>query len=80
LEALLVDAAGKPITDATVAFDMDMATIPLGSQVVPAKMTNPGHYAATGTLTKVGSWRVIVQVTRPGQRVATARFIFAVVQ
>ncbi len=78
LEALVTDATGKPVTDATVSFDVDMTTMSHGKNVVTAKSSGNGRYAGALFFMMPGPWRVIVAVASPGQPSASERFNFTV--
>ncbi len=78
LEALVTDALGKPVTDATVSFDVDMTTMSHGKNVVTAKSSGNGRYAGALFFMMPGPWRVIVAVASPGQSAASDRFNFTV--
>jgi len=78
LEIILTDAAGKPVTDAKVAFDLDMTTMSHGKNVVPAQPAGEGHYSGQAFFMMAGPWRSIVVVERPDQPPVQARFDFRV--
>jgi len=78
LQALVADATGQPIKDATVSFDVDMTTMSHGKNVVTAKLADNGRYTATLSFVMPGPWRVIVAVQRAGAPAVSDRFNFSV--
>ena len=78
LQALVVDASNQPVKDAAVSFDIDMTTMSHGKNVVAARLTNNGRYAATLAFAMPGPWRVIVGIQRAGQPPVSDRFNFSV--
>ena len=78
LEAAVTDAQGQPVTDAQVAFDLDMTNMSHGKNVVAATPQGEGRYAGRAFFMMPGPWRVITLVQRPGQPVTQARFDFQV--
>jgi len=78
LEAVITDAQGQPVTDAQVAFDLDMTNMSHGKNVVVATPQGEGRYAGRVFFMMPGPWRVITFVQRPGQPLVQARFDFQV--
>ena len=78
LEAVVTDAQGQPVTDAQVAFDLDMTNMSHGKNVVAATPQGDGRYAGRAFFMMPGPWRVITLVARPGQPTVQARFDFQV--
>ena len=78
LEATVTDAQGQPVTDAQVAFDLDMTNMSHGKNVVAAAPQGDGRYAGRAFFMMPGPWRVITFVARPGQPTVQARFDFQV--
>ena len=78
LEIILTDAAGKPVTDAKVAFDLDMTTMSHGKNVVSAQPAGEGRYSGQAFFMMAGPWRSIVVIERPDQPPVQARFDFRV--
>jgi hypothetical protein len=78
LDALVTDAAGRPVTDAQVSFDLDMTTMSHGLNIVPAQPTGDGHYAGQVFFMMPGPWRVITVIERPDKPVERIRFNFNV--
>jgi len=78
LDALVTDAAGRPVTDAQVSFDLDMTTMSHGLNIVPAQPTGNGHYAGQVFFMMPGPWRVIAVIERPDKPVERIRFDFNV--
>lgn len=78
LYARVTDATGKPVTGATVAFDLSMP----GHEhlrTVKATARKGGRYAATATLSTamVGPWRADVKVTPSNGETVTQAFTFS---
>jgi hypothetical protein len=70
-------ADGKPITDAQVSVTLIMPAMPAMSM---PEMRNTyelkwdgRQYSGRGNVAMAGSWNVIVEVTRNGERIATHR-------
>ena len=78
LDALVTDAAGRPVTDAQVSFDLDMTTMSHGLNIVPAQPTGNGHYAGQVFFMMPGPWRVVTVIERPGKPAERIRFNFNV--
>lgn len=78
LDALVADAAGRPVTDAQVSFDLDMTTMSHGLNIVPAQPTGNGHYSGQVFFMMPGPWRVITVIERPNKPVERLRFNFNV--
>jgi Cu(I)/Ag(I) efflux system membrane fusion protein len=78
LDVLITDDSGKPITDAQVAFDLDMTTMSHGANIVPAQSSGNGHYAGQVSFVMPGPWRVITVIQRPGKPAERVRFNFNV--
>jgi len=77
LEAIVTDAEGNPISDATVSFDIDMTNMSHGKKVVTASPLGEGRYSGKVSFLMAGPWRVIVSVECEGQT-NTVRFDFNV--
>lgn len=77
LEVLITDAAGQPVSDASVSFDIDMTNMSHGRNVVAATPLGDGSYSADVLFLMPGPWRVIVGIARDGQP-TTVRFDFTV--
>ena len=78
LDAAITDAAGQPVADAKVSFDIDMTNMSHGKNVVTAAPAGNGHYTGKVFYMMPGPWRVIVTVERAGQPAASVRFDFSV--
>ena len=78
LDALVTDAAGRPVTDAQVSFDLDMTNMSHGLNIVPAQPMGDGHYAGQVFFMMPGPWRVITVIERPDKPVERIRFNFNV--
>ena len=59
------DKSGKLIDTAKVSFDLNMTTMNMGTQQGDATSQGNGRYAAMGTMTMRGPWRISTQVTMP---------------
>ncbi|MGH7351877.1 MAG: FixH family protein, partial [Candidatus Methylomirabilales bacterium] len=74
----VTDQAGKPVTDAKVAFVNSMPSMPgmPGGMSLEeeGKHTGNGEYEATGQLVMAGPWKVVVTASRPGQPPTSATF------
>lgn len=78
-EAIVKDAAGRPVTDAMVSAVLFMPAMP--SMNHPAMRSaatlahaGDGTYRGTGQVTMAGRWDVTVNVTRDGQTLGTRQF------
>jgi len=78
IEALLVNAAGQAVNDATVSFDLDMTNMSHGRNVVQAQRVGDGRYDGNVFFMMPGPWRIIATVERGGKAVGSARFDFNV--
>lgn len=78
LEALVTDSDGQPVSDAAVAFDIDMTNMSHGKYVVQAAPQENGRYSGEVSFLMPGPWRAIVTVERPGRPAERARFDFQV--
>ena len=78
LEAVVTDAQGQPVTDAQVAFDLNMTNMNHGKNIVVATPQGEGRYAGRVFFMMPGPWRAITIVQRPGQPAIQARFDFQV--
>jgi hypothetical protein len=76
-KAIVTDSNGKPITDATVSFDINMTNMNHGKNVVTAASLGEGRYSGNVFFLMPGPWRVIVGIERAGQT-DTVRFDFTV--
>ena len=77
LEVLIADLDGKPISDATISFDIDMTNMSHGKNVTAASSLGDGRYSGDVHFLMPGPWRVIVGIERAGQTI-TVRFDFMV--
>jgi hypothetical protein len=78
LEAIVTDAAGKPVTEAQVSFDLDMIAMSHGKNVVTALSQGQGRYLGRVRYMMPGTWKAIVRIERPGQAAEDLRFDFNV--
>jgi hypothetical protein len=78
LEAVVLDKENKPVTDATVSFDVDMTNMSHGKNVLQTNPMDAGHYTGNVRFMMGGPWRVIVVIQRPNQTPVSARFNFNV--
>jgi Cu(I)/Ag(I) efflux system membrane fusion protein len=58
------DASGKPVTDAQVAFKVDMPTMSMGGGEVQAQGIGQGVYSGKASMGMQGTWHMTVTVTR----------------
>lgn len=66
------DAAGRPVSGATVTLRLDMPAMPMGRNEVRARETMAGAYAGTGRFTMAGAWRVAVTAVKGPERASRA--------
>src|SRR3989344_8707453 len=59
------DKDGKPVDNATVYFDLNMTAMNMGTQQGNATSQGNGRYAAAGSMTMRGPWKVTIKVTMP---------------
>lgn len=69
------DKNGKPVNDATVAFDLNMTTMNMGTQQGNAVPQGNGRYTTVGTISMRGPWRVRTTVTMPDGSIENKDFI-----
>jgi len=72
LTVRVTDAAGKPVTGASVSLRLDMPAMAMGDNVVAARETAPGTYAGTGRFTMAGAWRVTASAAKGPERASRA--------
>ena len=63
----VADADGKPVTDAKVAFKVEMPTMGMGGGEVQAQGDGKGVYTGKASMSMAGTWHMAVTVARPGQ-------------
>lgn len=68
------DKDGKPVDNAKVSFDLNMTSMNMGTQQGDATSQGNGQYAATGTMSMRGPWRVETKVTMSDGSVQTKSF------
>ena len=68
------DKDGKPVDNATVYFDLNMTAMNMGIQQGNATTQGNGRYAATGTMSMRGPWKVATKITMPDGSVVTKDF------
>ena len=68
------DKDGKPVDNATVFFDLNMTAMNMGTQQGNATSQGNGRYAATGTMSMRGPWKVTTKVTMPDGSVVNKDF------
>jgi hypothetical protein len=78
LEAIVTDAAGKPVADAEVSFDLNMIAMNHGKNLVLASSRGEGSYFGKVRYMMPGTWKVIVRISRPGQDPEETRFDYDV--
>ena len=62
----LADAAGKPVTGATIAVEADMSHAGMSPRFADAKEVDPGRYQARVEFQMAGDWVILLHVTLPG--------------
>ena len=62
----VADAAGVPVTGATITASVAMTSMDMGTTHPPVKEIGGGKYHATATFSMAGPWRVTVKVTPSG--------------
>jgi hypothetical protein len=76
-EAMVKDAAGKPVTDAEVTamfFMAKMGAMPEMKNNVTLKHEKEGRYVGTGQVMMAGKWDVTVSVKRAGKEIGSKKF------
>ena len=68
------DKDGKPVDNATVYFDLNMTAMNMGIQQGNATTQGNGRYAATGTMSMRGPWKVATKITMPDGSVVAKDF------
>ena len=68
------DKDGKLVDNATVFFDLNMTAMNMGTQQGNATSQGNGRYAATGTMSMRGPWKVTTKVTMPDGSVVNKDF------
>lgn len=68
LTVRVTDAAGKPVSGATVTINLDMPAMPMGRNEVKAGETRAGTYVGMGRFTMAGAWRVTVTARKRSER------------
>ena len=63
----LTDATGKPVDGADVYLDMEMSTMPMGTNKPVASASGGGIYHAQGTFDMTGKWNITVHATMQGK-------------
>lgn len=62
----VANSFGKPVDGATVAMDINMATMNMGSQSGTATPLGGGAYALNANFSMLGPWKIATTVTLPG--------------
>jgi hypothetical protein len=78
LQAVVADAEGNAINDATVSFDLNMTNMNMGRNLVAATRQGAGHYSSAVFFSMGGPWRAIVAIQRVGQPTANGTFNFSI--
>lgn len=65
LTVTITDSAGKAVDNATVAFDINMATMDMGAQNGTATPQGDGAYALYANFSMRGPWKIATDVTLP---------------
>jgi hypothetical protein len=76
-EVLVTGVNGRPISDAAIAFDINMTNMNHGKNEVTAAPLGEGRYRGVVHFLMAGPWRVIVGIDRAGQT-NNVRFDFMV--
>ena len=79
VEAVVKNADGTPVTDATVSVTFRMPAMPTMNMpemhsTTPLVHEADGRYVGTGQLEMTGSWNVTVSVARNGAPIGSQRF------
>jgi nitrogen fixation protein FixH len=79
VEAVVKQADGTPVADATVSVTFRMPAMPSMNMpemhtTAPLTSQGDGRYTGTGELMMAGSWNVTVNVSRNGEQVGSSRF------
>jgi membrane fusion protein, copper/silver efflux system len=72
------DAAGNPVTGATVGFTYTMDMPGMAIEETKAHEVGDGVYEAPARFTMAGPWGLVVEVTRPGKPPAREKFTLRV--
>lgn len=78
VDVFVGDAAGQPVKDATVTFDIDMTNMSHGPYLLAGQSLGNGHFTNQANFSMAGPWRVHVLIETPGQPVQKVRFTFRV--
>ena len=62
----LADAAGKPVTGASITVEADMSHAGMSPRFANATETDPGRYQAHLEFPMAGDWVILLHVTLPG--------------
>lgn len=68
------DTSGKPVDNAKVSFDLNMATMNMAKQQGNANSQGNGKYAVMGRISMQGPWRVSTKVTMPNGKTMNKDF------
>ncbi len=71
----LTDAAGAPIADAQVMFELRMKEMRFMRRVARGRLVDDGVYEATIDLNMGGEWVITVEVERPGFEIFQEKFM-----
>ena len=77
-QAVIADADGDAVNDATVSFDLNMTTMNMGRNLATATRQGAGHYSSAVFFSMGGPWRVIVAIQRVGQPSVNGTFNFSI--
>ena len=72
----VTDAAGKPVTNATITSTVVMTTMDMGTTHPAFKSIGGGKYQGKVGFGMSGPWRVTLHVTAPGQKPLTKAVVF----
>lgn len=74
----IVDPFGRPVRDATIAADFDMALMCMANDTMAMSPTGSGTYGLQFDFPMAGPWKLTTQIDRPGHARAMAEFTFDV--
>lgn len=62
----VVDAKGHPVNDAQASLALTMATMDMGTNLIPLSPAGDGQYTGTGTFSMGGKWNCKITVMSGG--------------
>lgn len=63
----VVDHSGRPVDGAQVTLKMTMATMDMGTTILPLQASGPGEYSSTGSFGMAGKWNMAITVSLGGR-------------